>query len=127
MLNLLLDEQISPVVAEQVAARRPEISVLSFRDWEGGRHLNVGFQDAALLTRAGEQGLTLVTYDRRTITPLLMSLAENGQSHGGVVFVDERTIASNDFGGLVRALETLWDERGREDWRDQWHYLERPR
>jgi len=127
MLRLLLDEQISPVVAEQVAARQPEVPVVSFRNWEGGRHTNVGFQDAAVLAQAFEQGLTLVTYDRRTIEPLLISLAEQEQSHGGVIFVDERTIAANDFGGLVRALEELWEERGWQDWRDQTAYLQRPR
>lgn len=127
MLHLLLDEQISPVVAEQIAARRPDVPILSFHDWEDGRYLNIGFQDSSALTRAFEQGLTLVTYDRRTITPLLTLLAQKGQSHGGVVFVDEHTVASSDFGGLMRALEALWDEQGQLDWRDRVVYLERPR
>ena len=127
MLHLLLDEQISPVVAEQITARRPEIPVVSFRDWEGGRHRNVGLQDADLFTLTFEQGLTLVTYDRRTIEPLLVSLAEQTRPHGGVIFVDERTIAANDFGGLVRALEELWNERGQQDWQNQVAYLQRPR
>ena len=32
---------------------------------------------------------SLVTYDRRTIPPLLKTWAESGLHHGGVVFVDE--------------------------------------
>lgn len=44
MLHLLLDEQISPVVAEQIAARGPDVPILSFHDWESGRHLNAAFK-----------------------------------------------------------------------------------
>ena len=36
------------------------------------------------------KGLTLVTYDRRTIPPLLKTWAEEERTHGGVVFVDEK-------------------------------------
>ena len=36
------------------------------------------------------QKLTLVTYDRRTIPPLLKDWAEEGRPHAGVIFVDEK-------------------------------------
>jgi hypothetical protein len=49
---------------------------------------------------AAEQDLTLVTYDRRTIPPWLKAWAEEGRRHGGVVFVDEKTIPPADIGGL---------------------------
>jgi len=69
--------------------------------------------------------LTLVTYDRRTIPPLLKAWAEEGRKHGGVIFVDENTISPADIGGLVRALIQLLKERGRQDWTDRVYFLRR--
>lgn len=39
--------------------------------------------------------------------------AEKERSHGGVIFVDEKTISPADIGGLVRALISLVDDAGR--------------
>ena len=57
-------------------------------EWEAGSFL--GQDDAACLQSAFAQRLTLVTYDRRTIPPLLKAWAEEGRHHGGVIFVDSR-------------------------------------
>jgi hypothetical protein len=57
-------------------------------EWEGGDFL--GKEDSACLLEAAKQGLTLITYDRRTIRPLPKLRAEEQRSHGGVIFVDER-------------------------------------
>jgi len=69
-----------------------------------GRGDFLGTDDAACLLEAAKQRLTLVTYDRRTIPPLLKLWAEEQRPHGGVIFVDEKTISPADIGGLVRAL-----------------------
>jgi hypothetical protein len=69
--------------------------------------------------------LTLVTYDRRTIPPLLKTWAEEGRKPGGVIFVDEKTISPADIGGLVRALIQLFKETGRWDWTDRVCFLRR--
>jgi hypothetical protein len=53
-------------------------------EWEDGYFL--GQEDSACLREAAAQGLTLVTHDRRTIPPLLKTWAEEGRTHGGVVF-----------------------------------------
>ena len=76
----------------------------------------MGQPDEPLLQEAAAQGLTLVTYDRKTIPPLLKMWAEAGRDHGGVVFVDQKTISSSDFGGLIRALHLLCGETGHWDW-----------
>ena len=67
-LALLTDEQISYVVAEQVQAKRPDISITSVRAWRGGTFQ--GKTDESLLRAAAEEGLTLVTYDQKTIPPV---------------------------------------------------------
>lgn len=72
---------------------------------------------------AATQGLSLVTYDQRTIAPLLKTWGEGGISHGGVIFGDGKTVAPNDCGGLVRGLAALWDAFGQEDWTEWVLYL----
>jgi hypothetical protein len=89
--------------------------------WENGNFL--GKEDSVCLLEAAKQRLTLVTYDRRTIPPLLKLWAEEERSYGGVIFVDEKTISPADIGGLVRALISLMDEAGGMDRTDQVYFL----
>jgi len=105
VLRLLLDEHISPEVASGLRRGNRAIVVHAMVEWEGGDFL--GRDDAACLMGAARQALTLVTYDRRTIPPLLKTWAEEGRSHAGVIFVDEKSIAPSDIGGLVTALASL--------------------
>lgn len=91
MLKLLLDEHISPDVADGLRRRNPSLVTHCMTEWEGGGFL--GKDDSASLLQAAQQGLTLVTYDRRTIPPLLKTWAEEGRQHAGVIFVDEKTIS----------------------------------
>ena len=121
MLRLVLDEHVSPAVAAQLRQHNPEIGVLSPQEWEGGAYLHAS--DASLLRAAAEQRLTLVTYDQRTIVPLLKEWGEQGLSHGGVVLVDGRTVAPDDIGGLVRALADLRRSLGQVEWTDRVVYL----
>ena len=123
MLKLLRDEHISPVIAHQLRAKHRKLTALALLEWEAGQHL--GLPDSELLRLAATQGLTLVTYDQRTITPLLKEWAESSVSHAGVIFVDERTIAPNDFGGLISALSSLWKVHGSQSWKDWVIYLRR--
>jgi hypothetical protein len=67
----------------------------------------------------------LVTYDRRTIPPLLKTWAEAGQHHGGVIFVDEKTISPSDIGGQVLALTALAREAAAWDWTNRVCFLRR--
>jgi hypothetical protein len=56
---------------------------------------------------------------------LLKNWAEEGRRHGGVIFVDEKTISPADIGGLVRALFQLFKETGKWDWIDRVYFLRR--
>ncbi len=105
MLKLLLDEHISADVAEGIRSRQNNLIVFCLAEWRGGRFM--GQSDDLLLKESAARKLTLVTYDRKTTPPLLKMWAETGQDHGGVIFVDEKTIPPADFGALARALQKL--------------------
>ena len=123
MLQLLLDEHVSPAVAEGLRRRSKTVAVQGLVDWEGGRFL--GLADEAILKEAAAQRRMLVTYDRKTIPPLLKTWAESGQDHGGVMFVDDKTILPSDFGGLIRALQKLCRESVKWDWTNRICFLRR--
>jgi hypothetical protein len=75
MLKLLLDEHISPDVAKGLRRRNRAIEVRYMVEWENGYFL--GQDDYACLREAAAQGLTLVTYDRRTNPPLASPFIRN--------------------------------------------------
>jgi hypothetical protein len=123
VLKLLLDEHISAAVAAGLRRGHRSLEVYCLVEWEGGSFL--GLDDAACLEKAAAQGLTLVTYDRRTIPSLLKAWAQGDRNHGGVIFVDDKTVAPHDVGALVRALRRLYDETGRWDWTNRVCFLRR--
>jgi hypothetical protein len=123
MLKLLLDEHISPDVAHGLHRLSRALEVRYLVEWEDGRFL--GQDDHACLQEAASQALTLVTYDRRTIPRLLKTWAEEGRTHGGVIFVDEKTISPADIGGLVWALTGLARETGNWNWTNRIFFLRR--
>ena len=124
MLSLLLDQHISMEIAEQIRAKRPEIPIRSLYEWRDAAF--VGIADPLILHAAAEEGLTLVTYARKTIPPVLVEWGISGIPHGGVIFVDNLTIASNDFGRLVRALIYYWDQEHASDWANRIGFLPTP-
>lgn len=121
MLAFLLDEHISHVVMQQLREKHPDLRVESVLRWrEGGLR---GKADELLLIAAAEENLTLVTYDQKTITPLIVQWAMEGRRHAGVIFIDEKTIAPEDIGGKVMALFALWQQSHTWDWSDAVAYL----
>ena len=121
MLQFLLDEHISPAVAREAAAKCRGMKILAFKHWRFG--CLMGTADRLFLPEAKLDGLTLVTYDQKTIPPLLKEWAEQGIDHGGVIFVDTKTIAPNDFGALVAALREVWTSERRADWTNRVVFL----
>jgi hypothetical protein len=100
-----------------------KIVVLALVEWDDGSFL--GQDDEAILRESAADALTLVTYDRRTIPPLLKAWAEAGLKHGGVIFIDEKTISPADIGELVRALRELLRDAQDWDWQDRVCFLRR--
>jgi hypothetical protein len=123
MLKLLLDEHISGHVAKGLRRIDRKILIKSLVEWEDGSFL--GRDDEACLREAARQMLTIVTYDLRTIPPLLKVWAETGQNHGGIIFVDAKTIAPSDIGALVRALAAVAKASREWDWTDRVLFLAR--
>lgn len=93
------------------------------RDWQDG--LYAGADDPTVLAAAYREGFTLITFDLRTIVPLLRQLGEQGVAHAGVVLIDERTIPPNDTRILTRSLCKLWDATNADDWTNRVVYLTR--
>jgi len=123
VLCYLLDEHLSPVIAAEITAHRPGFPIVALRDWREGAFL--GADDETILAAAHADGRTLVTFDLRTIPPLLRAWSESETAHGGVVFAHSGAFTPDDFGGLVRALIALWDTDGDLDWTDRVVFLNR--
>lgn len=121
MLRLLLDEHLHTAVAEHMRRLRPACEIVSMQDWESGTFLSAPDED--ILRRAAEQSLTLITYDQRTINPLLRKWADAGISHGGVIFVAKGRVFSGDVGGLLRAICRVWDNDRWLDWTNRAVYI----
>lgn len=121
MLAFLTDEHISHVVAEQIRLKRADIRIESLLRWRDGALRNT--DDAIVLAAAREEGLTLVTWDQKTIPPILLEWAGNGGHHGGVVFADRNSIPSHNIGRVVQALIALHDQYHSLDWTDRVMFL----
>jgi hypothetical protein len=121
MLRFLLDEHLSPDIGAGLRRIDPRIEVYAVSQWERGVFLGRGDQE--LLAAAAAQHLTLVTYDCRTIPTLLRTWREEGRHYGGVIFVDDRTIAPGDIGSLVRALASLFRDHGEDEWENRQMFL----
>jgi hypothetical protein len=76
-----------------------------------------------LLRAAAEDGLTLVTYDQKSIPPLLTEWGTIGQEHAGVLFVDDKTIREGDIVGMVNALIDAWDRTLDWEWKNTVDFL----
>lgn len=125
MLQILTDEQISPQVA--VAARKlcRGIRITTVFEWMEGHF--AGAPDEEILRETARQGLTLVSFDLRTIPPLLRAWGEQGIDHGGLIFVDDKSIPQNDVGGLARSLCALWRLLGDAEWTNRCFFLQHPK
>ena len=51
--------------------------------------------------------VSVVTYDQRSIPSVLESWADTGEPHAGVIFVNRRAIAQQDFHAIAKALAAL--------------------
>lgn len=123
MLRLLLDEHISVDIAIGLRRHGYSLIVLAMIEWEAGDLL--GQEDNLCLQAEAQKGFIFVTYDQKTIRPLLKVWAEEGRNHGGVVFIDHKTFSSANIGGLIRALGELSREAANWHWTNRVYFLQR--
>jgi hypothetical protein len=114
MLKLLLNEEIAPSVAAGLHRRESAIVVCALAEWEGGNF--VGKEIAEILREAADQEWTLVTYERLKVPPTLKSWAEEECLHGGVIFVDEKSVPPAETAMLVSALYWMHQLTGSWEW-----------
>ena len=124
MASYILDENISPVVAVQVSQKAPDVVIFSISHWHNGEYLNT--DGAVILQQAFDENLTLITFDLSTIRPLLKAWSEDGRSHGGVIFIDDKTIASNNHGKIVKSIIQVSEQLKRSDFINGVMFLRRP-
>lgn len=122
-MKLLLDEHLSPKLVAVVRSLAPDLDIVSILDWRHGQFINR--PDEQILRTAAREGRTLVTFDLRTIPPILSEFAMSAEDHGGVIFVSAKSFASNDFKGLGHALFSLVNELANVDWLNRVHFLTR--
>ena len=116
-LHLLLDENMSQVVAAQIRHHQPALVVESVHVWRNGAF--EGRSDKALLQAAYAEDLTIVTYDQKTIAAFIdgnVCRRREVTPEKASFSLDDRTIPSDDFGKLTRALIFLWEQYHHEDW-----------
>jgi hypothetical protein len=83
VLYFLTDEHVSPAVARELSKRVPGLKATPLQRWHGGAFM--GAEDRLILEEASKESLTLVSYDQRTIRPLLKHWLEQDVRHAGVV------------------------------------------
>ena len=84
MLSMLLDEMISPVISDQVSARRPEISIQSIFHWRGGtlqKQLDA-FVLQAWAESAGAEGKVTMLADGNGEFAKALDLTFDGSGNG---------------------------------------------
>lgn len=117
-MRLLLDAYIA--VAVEAGLREVGIDAVAVNEWMGGEYRTAS--DEEVLRVAFQDERVLVTFDLRTVPPLLKRWAETGVSHAGVILIDQKTIRPGNVGGLIRPLQLI---SARDDipWRDRVIFL----
>jgi hypothetical protein len=124
--NLVQPSFTKSSLAELITARPHWIASCAISCWRDFGKGALSLASPSLHGRnTAHELITIVTYDRRTIPPLLKTWAEEERTHGGVVFVDEKTISPADIGGLVSALTRLARQTGNWDWTNRVYFLRR--
>ncbi len=106
MTRLLLDEMLSPVIAEQLVAAGLDVLAVS------AHPVLRGIGDADLLDWATADGRTLVTDNVRDFAPLHASWAAQGRMHAGLIFISSKSYPQ-DRARIGRIVATL---KARASW-----------
>jgi hypothetical protein len=122
VIRLLADANLSRKFGRACLHLDEKFPLIHLADWMDGKH-RVS-EDLVLLSVLREQGLILVSFDRRTMAARAVELTRAGAGHAGVILF-RRSVSPTDYGMQSRLLVELWREAGNEDWADRIEYLPR--
>ena len=109
MLKLLLDEHISPDVANGLRRNRT-MEIRYMVEWDNGHFL--GREDSPCLREAAVQGLTLVTYDPEDDSSPAQNLGGRRANPRGRGFCGRK----NNFARGYRRFGLGLDQTGKRNW-----------
>lgn len=122
MIRLVADANLSRKFVTACRRLDKKFPLSHLADWREGKY-RVS-EDPVLLAVLREQGLILVSFDRRTMATHAGELTRAGAGHAGVILF-RRNVSSLDYGKQSRLLVEFWREAGKEDWEDRIEYLPR--
>lgn len=102
-LALLLDEHISPTLAQMLRDR--SVDAVAVQHWREGALLSK--PDEQLLIEAEKESRILVSYDVATLGQAAQELARNGQEHAGVLLISSKTVRPDAYSRLCDILESF--------------------
>ncbi|MEJ7788686.1 MAG: DUF5615 family PIN-like protein [Thermoleophilaceae bacterium] len=104
-MRLLLDEQFTPQIAEQLSTQGYDATAVS------GDLALKGLDDEILLRLATDQGRALMTNNVRHFAPLAIDWSARGDVHAGLIFTSDRSLprTRGSIGIYVETLRVLFD------------------
>jgi predicted nuclease of predicted toxin-antitoxin system len=101
-VRALLDEQLSPQIAELLRRRGHDVVAVSERDDLAGR------VDRIVLEVACAEGRAVITNNIKDFRPLAAERLARGQSHAGLILLpSKRTRSRATVGALADAIESV--------------------
>lgn len=103
-MRLLLDEMLSPRIAEQLRNRGHDVTAIA------NLETLVGQPDAAVLEAAQREGRALVTENVDDFRVLAKAATSRGERHAGLIFASSRAFPRSNrghIGQMVTALDAV--------------------
>ena len=120
MIRLLADANLSRRFVEACRRLDKELPIIHLADWIAGKHRIS--KDPVLLEGLREEGIILITFDRRTMAMHAGQLTRSGSGHAGVILF-RRSVSLLNYGKQSRLIIEFWKEASGWDWSDRIEYL----
>jgi len=122
VIRLVADANLSRRFVAACRRLKPNFPILHLTDWMEGKHCIS--KDPVLLGVLRENGLVIVSFDRRTMARHAGQQTRAGAGHAGVILF-RRSVSQMDYSKQSRLLVEFWQEASDWDWADRIEYLPR--
>ena len=122
MIRLIADANLSHRFVEACLRLDRKFPIIHIADWMDGKHRIS--KDPVLLPVLREYGLTIVTFDRKSMAMHAGELTRASGGHAGVILF-RRIVSQIDYGKQSRLLVEFWNEAKDWGWSDRIEYLPR--